>query len=242
MCICQVSYLVMLNRAAIVRIMQFYRGDKSIGAKQLSNQVGQSLDQGKKVLWLVSGGSNIPIAVEVMTALYSHSLENLTIMLSDERYGAIGHPDSNSQQLESAGFKPKGAAFIPVLINKPLSATTAHYTSVVAKELKQNQVIIGQLGIGADGHIAGILPNSPAADVSDALVIGYTAKDFGRITLTFPALRHLNSAFVFAYGADKQTTLAQLKDEEISIKTQPAQILKAIQQTYIYNDELEGMA
>ena len=175
-------------------------------------------------------------------AIDRYPLENLTLMLSDERYGASSHPDSNARQLESAGFNPKEATFIPVLINEPLRITIDRYTQLVTQQFTKNEIIIGQLGIGTDGHTAGILPNSPATKVSDVLVAGYKGKDFCRITLTFPALRQLNSAFVFAYGASKKTALQQLKDETLALETQPAQILKAIPETYIYNDELEGMA
>jgi len=51
------------------------------------------------VLWLVPGGSNIPIAVEAMDMIRKEmsglSLKYLTITLSDERYGSVGHKDSN---------------------------------------------------------------------------------------------------------------------------------------------------
>jgi 6-phosphogluconolactonase/glucosamine-6-phosphate isomerase/deaminase len=222
--------------------MQFYRADVSSGVGQLSELISQSLERHQPLLWLVSGGSNIPIAIKVMSALVSKDLSNLTIMLTDERYGALGHADSNAYQLQAAGFNPQAASFIPVLIGKSLKATVERYANVVEQQFGQHQVIIGQLGIGTDGHTAGILPNSLAADVTDELVTSYAADDFSRITMTFPALRHLTNAFVFAYGPTKQATLNQLKDEVLPLKAQPAQILKAIPDTYIYNEGLEGEA
>ena len=220
--------------------MQFFQADASRGVGQLSDLLNQSLAANHRVLWLVSGGSNIPIENKVMAALARDHLSNLTIMLTDERYGDIGHANSNAQQLIAAGFSPKQAIFIPVLINQSLELTAARYNRLVSQQLERNQITIGQLGIGEDGHTAGILPNSLAATVSDSFVAYYPAQDFSRITLTFPALRLITTAIVFAYGAGKQTALKQLKDEDLPLEVQPAQILKAIPSTYIYNDELEG--
>jgi 6-phosphogluconolactonase/glucosamine-6-phosphate isomerase/deaminase len=177
-----------------------------------------------------------------MSALDQKDQNKLTIMLSDERYGNVGHAGSNAQQLLAAGFNPKGAVFLPVLIDKPLEETVEKYNRLISQWLEQSQIIIGQLGIGADGHTVGILPYSPATAVKEAFVTNYPADDYSRITITFPALRRISTAYVFAYGNSKQFTLKLLKEKDLPLEEQPAQILKAIPITYIYNDELEGEA
>ncbi len=221
--------------------MHFFRTSVSSGVKQLSEQIRQALTENKLVLWLVSGGSNVPITIDVMKTLSGTPLHNLTIMLSDERYGAVGHPDSNAYQLNKSGFDPKEASYLPVLTGQSLEVTADRYNGLLNEQVARHQIIIGQLGIGADGHTSGILPHSPATLVTDKLVTSYVATDFSRITLTFPALKQINLAFVFAFGEAKQPALKRLKDENVAIDDQPAQILKAIPQTYIYNDELEGV-
>ena len=62
------------------------------------------LTAGKKVLWLVSGGSNITASVQLMQNLADDLTKNLTIMAVDERYGLVGHADSNEGQLLAAGL------------------------------------------------------------------------------------------------------------------------------------------
>ena len=47
--------------------------------------------------------------------------DNLVVALVDERYGPVGHPDSNWFKLEIAGFKIKGAKMIPILIGISLA-------------------------------------------------------------------------------------------------------------------------
>src|SRR4051812_16644787 len=103
--------------------MKFIRTE---GTAQLEADLSAKLDgyllEGKKVLWLVPGGSNIPVASRIMSSLHNN-LGNLTVTLTDERYGDIGHADSNQVQYTAAGFDLKGASFIPYLIGEPLEDT-----------------------------------------------------------------------------------------------------------------------
>jgi 6-phosphogluconolactonase/glucosamine-6-phosphate isomerase/deaminase len=219
--------------------MQFIRAEAVRGTEKLTSQLSQLLDK-KPVLWLASGGSNVPIATAVIASLAEGLTERLTIMLIDERFGPAGHDNSNADQLHRAGFNPKRANFITILSDQTWPDTVTQYNKIVQQQFNQHSLIIGQFGIGADGHTAGILPHSPAASVTDQLVTGYQGPDYQRITLTFPALRQIQTAYVFAYGANKLATLQQLKDQNLDLGTQPAQIFKVLTQAYIYNDQLEG--
>lgn len=207
--------------------------------RELGAHLTQFLAAGKRVLWLVPGGSNIPFAVQVMAAIPEDFTKQLTIMLTDERYGPPGHADSNQAQLAAAGFDAKHGKFIPVLDGKPLAATARRYAEAAQQQLTTADTAIGQFGIGADGHIAGILPHSPGTAAMGELAVGYAAPDFVRLTLTFPALRYLETAYAFAYGGSKAAALRQLQSEA-PLDAQPAQILKVIPETYVYNDQMEG--
>src|SRR6185437_1215993 len=80
----------------------------------LAERLVAELSRKQRVLWLVSGGSNIPIEVEVIHKLPAELRPYLTLMY-DERYGPFDHPDSNARQLRAAGFSPDGATFVPAL-------------------------------------------------------------------------------------------------------------------------------
>jgi 6-phosphogluconolactonase/glucosamine-6-phosphate isomerase/deaminase len=169
----------------------------------------------------------------------------LTIIPMDERYGPVGHADSNVRQLFDAGFDPKQAMFIPVLRSLPLTDTIHMFAGRLRQLLDhrnkypESNLIIGQFGIGPDGHTAGILPHSPAAVETTTLAVGYQASDFMRLTLTFSVLRQVDVAFGFAYGASKRAALQQLRDSNLPLEAQPAQILKVTPEVYVYNDQLE---
>lgn len=210
--------------------------DPAPGIVALEQRLMRELLLKKQVLWLIPGGSNIPASVEVMQAIPDELTSGLTILLTDERYGPPGHSDSNWQQLQERGFDPKHAKATPVLQDRlSLEATRTRYDQLLAKAFRKADYIIGQFGVGADGHIAGILPQSPATEATD-FAAAYLAAPYERITMTFPAIKHLNLAFVMAFGVEKQQALEDLADKSLDPSDQPVQIIKQLPQAEVYND------
>jgi 6-phosphogluconolactonase/glucosamine-6-phosphate isomerase/deaminase len=217
--------------------MQFMRQSKEVGQQALAEALLAPLAAGKKVLWLVPGGSNIQVAVEVMSRLTGNE-QNLTITLTDERYGKVGHADSNWQQLIDFGFHTSAATIYPVISEgMTLQETAEAFEAFLRGALDEADVVVGFLGMGADGHTAGILPHSPASDPTNKLVVGYQTEQFDRVTTTFEVLQRLDAAFCFAYGEDKRPALERLQ-QDVPMADQPAQILKHIPEAYVYNDQL----
>lgn len=213
------------------------------GVADLTERLVRELAGGRRVLWLVSGGSNIPVSVQIMDNITRQSQARLSVMLADERYGEVGHDQSNWTQLIRAGFQGGDAKLIPVLeAGLDFQQTIARYNQLVGQAFEEHDLIIAQLGIGADGHIAGILPGSPAAAETKALVAGYRSAPFLRITLTFPALRKITAAYAFAFGNTKRQALSDLRKRTLTPVRQPAQILKRLGEAYLYSDQLEDSA
>jgi len=190
------------------------------------------------VTWLVSGGSNISLAINAFKQLDDDMLSSLTIALVDERYGTASHVDSNFYQLKSAGLDLSRVNNLPVLTDKggSLEETTAEYANALQKLFNSSDHIIGQFGIGPDGHTAGVLPYSPATQATKKLVVGYEADDFSRITITLDAIRIVSKALVFAFGENKREAILNLRDKELSLNEEPAQIFKQLDKAYIIND------
>ncbi len=211
--------------------------DASEGIARLQQRLITELQAGHRVLWLIPGGSNIPFAVEIMDAIDESLTKNLLITLTDERYGDYGHDDSNWQQLLDVDFDPKLATVVTVLGQRKstLEHTTQQFSRRLSELFKQADVVVGQFGMGADGHIAGILPQTVAAH-SKALCIGYETDRFARITMGFSAIRHCDVAYVFAFGREKRAALTALTTEQ-PLATQPAQVLKDLSESYVFNDQ-----
>lgn len=222
--------------------MQIYKvGIPEIAIGPLASKLKSSIYLGP-TLWFVSGGSNIKLAVSIMERIDSELSSNLTIALADERFGPYNHPDSNWSQLMNKGFDPKNARLIETLTRESTSLedTVNRYQNNLLLAMEESTEIIGQFGMGVDGHIAGILPGSVACEEVPNIVIGYESQPFTRITLSLNGIRKLSSAFLIAVGQDKHDQLDKLINQDLPVNVQPAQIIKQVQESYLYNDQMEG--
>jgi len=220
--------------------MQIINAPIETARQVLADNLRQLLLDDKKVLWLVPGGSNIEVVVWVMNQLQGVEAQ-LTIMLTDERYGPVGHKDSNWLQLARAGFEPGQANTVPTLVDGlDLTQTAEYYAKQLRRAFEQSDTSVGFFGMGADGHIAGILPGTVAAGESQALASGYHSEQFDRITMTFPAVKKLDLAYCLAYGSSKSKPLTQLILNDLPVTEQPAQILKIIPLSNVYNDQIRS--
>jgi 6-phosphogluconolactonase/glucosamine-6-phosphate isomerase/deaminase len=213
--------------------------DLGVPIHALRDRLVMELEGGRKVLWLVPGGSNILAVARITRLIPTELTSRLSIMLTDERYGALAHADSNWLQLEQANWEPKHATLLPVLTGENLAATIKHYSNTFGHAVSDADIVIGLFGIGADGHIAGILPDSTAVR-SKELVCAYDSPPYKRLTLTFEAIRKIDAAYAFVFGADKYAALSTLYSQELTLTQQPSQILKQLPEAYIYNNQIEG--
>lgn len=212
----------------------------SLGEDELLATLKTKLSEGKKLLWIVSGGSVIDIAARVMSNLDDNLSKNLQVLLSDERYGEVGHKDSNYAQLVAAGFNKKQAIFESVLVDGlTMEQTKARFTELFINGLVWADQVIGQLGIGEDGHIAGILPNSPVVSSTES-VVAYDSNPYQRISLSLKSLKQIDQTLIFCFGQNKHDALSRLYKGKESLDSLPSMILNQISNVKVYNDQIEG--
>lgn len=216
--------------------MKFVYASPEEAVAEISETIHDGLEYGS-VLLLVSGGSNIQTAVAVCNSL--KPTNKLTIGLIDERYGPIGHPNSNWKQLLDSGLNTKHVRLLPVITSETATLTEASdsYHKRLLKTISESDTVIGIFGIGTDGHTAGILPNSPAIH-SHELVTGFNGPDYPRITITPMAMPAFNAAFLLGHTQNKAAQINRLRDN-LSIEEQPAQALKLIPNLVVYADYMK---
>lgn len=202
----------------------------------LARVLGEQLDSGQRVLWLVPGGSLIGSAVEVSKIIANNpNISNLTVTLTDERYGRPGHPDENWRKLIDAGFALEGARLCPVLQGEDGLVTSAHYAELLESEFGGAGYSVGFFGMGPDSHIAGIKPDSPSVD--EALLTSfYKGEDFERVTITFSAIKHLDEVVVAAKGKEKASAIKALLDDDVPLSKSPAHILRQLPKVSLFTD------
>lgn len=180
------------------------------------------------VLWL-SGGST-PLHLYKILSI-TDSFDPEIIALVDERYGPPGFPDSNEAAIHATGIFDQATKSYTILNGTDINQTSKTYNQVVANLIESHQKQVLIMGVGADGHTAGIFPDIPQ---NDQLVTGYKTayNQFSeRITLTENALVQLaqkNAHFlVIAFGEGKKQALANLLTDHPD-NTQAASLYKKL--------------
>lgn len=223
----------------MIEVVRFPREQvASEAAHHIAKTIAQLLQTGP-TLCLLSGGSvGKEVVPELVKQLHdSDQLGNLHIGLIDERFGEVGHENSNATLLEKAGLTHlthHGAHFYPVLHERfSTSIEAAHAYAIQLQNLLTgcDNRTVGVFGIGSDGHTAGIKPLASGEFarlyVLDVLVVGYTANDFSRITITPDCITQLKSCFVYAADVEKHAVIDRLlSSREESVSVFPAGILR----------------
>lgn len=220
--------------------MRFIKGTAEQATEAIADRLIKLLSTGHSVLWLVSGGSNISIQTEAMQKIPEDLTRKLTIMPVDERYGPYNHTYSNAAQMRRSGFEPKRAEWIDILEgSESLEDTTRLLNDYMARKIAVDDYIFATLGLGAEGHTAGILPHSPALHCTD-FVVSYKADDFIRITLCADTLAaQCDEAIVSAFGETKHQALQKLADSQDDRDSWPGDLLHEISNCTVYNDSIE---
>lgn len=144
----------------------------------------------------------------------------------DERFGAPSHKKSNELMISKTGltkyFEDQNIRFYPMLESeKEIEDASRNYDEALRFIFKYFPKSVGILGIGEDGHTAGI-PAIPEIakkmeDDQSSLVSFYEAEKYGpRITMNFHGLGMLDLIIILVLGQEKREALANMfKEGEI---------------------------
>lgn len=218
----------------------------------LTHKVAKHLIINEPVLLLASGGSSAPIVAEVLQELEKDKLLSpekmkllLMISLIDERFGVEGHLESNWTLLKSLGLEESFATKNPILksntntendLKEATDSFVAFLERAVKKQKNRELHICGIFGIGADGHTAGILPDSPATlEEKNKLAVAYKSEIYTRITISPLFFEYIDYAACWVSGKSKQKVL-QILQTKVPPQIQPAQYLKRCKHCEIYTD------
>jgi 6-phosphogluconolactonase/glucosamine-6-phosphate isomerase/deaminase len=218
--------------------MEFISSNPKDAAKMLAQAICAKLGQGSNTLWLISGGSNISIASAAFRLLKEGGIDlsNLSVTLTDERFGPVGHKDSNWKQLEEAGFDFSAMKSFPVLKGESLEDTVKSWSEDLKKLAGETRTVIAQFGVGDDAHIAGVLPKTIGVRSKD-IAEGYVTEKFVRITLTLEALKGVDIGYAFVFGESKKDAVEEIKAKRASKKEKPAMVLWDMAEAYLVTDQ-----
>ncbi len=215
--------------------MKFIKSDTpDAAAIYIAQTISTKISNDKKVLWLVPGGSAITVAVAASQQIHGVD-SNLYISLTDERPGAVGHPESNWQQLKETGFNYLTREYYEVLHGQSTSQDTTAFAAWLERTISNVDFRIGLFGIGSDGHTAGLLPG--CVSPSGEMVAFYKREEQERISVTPALFSQLDVAVIYAVGAEKKQMLEILASDAPS--DLPLLNLRAAHELIVYNDQVE---
>lgn len=192
------------------------QGDAAI-ADWLASQLRERMDQSDGPVTITVPGGSTPFPI--MEQLLGHDLDwtRLVVWPGDDRIVSEDHAASNTGQLRKL-FEPAGAEVVTL---NEMEAAVPPFA-------------LAWLGMGADGHIASLFPNTDPK-VDDARPVVRLTPDplppeapFDRISLTMPSLLASDRLVFVIRGAEKRSVLDQAiaRDNDLPI----ARLLAAARQ------------
>ncbi len=164
----------------------------------------------------VSGGRT-PGAMLAALAARTVPWEHVHVLQVDERIAPEGDPDRNLGLLRER-FLDRLPGPAPTLHAMPVTAgdpdeAAARYAARLVELAGDPPVLdVVQLGMGADGHTASLVPGDPVLEVTDREVAATgTYQGRRRLTATFPLLARARQRLWLVSGADKAAALARVR-------------------------------
>jgi 6-phosphogluconolactonase/glucosamine-6-phosphate isomerase/deaminase len=204
----------------------------------------------KPVLFLSSGGSSLSLLNNFEYILNP----NITVAMLDER--AYTDPSANnfSQLMQTEFYQQgqnSGGSFINTQMreNETPEEFAERYGNAIKRWIDGNKdgVIIATIGLGGDGHVAGMMPHSLEPELFNELfvdttktVVSYDASgknEFAnRVSVTMPILKKVNYPIVFFHGVNKREPWSRVMADEGELNETPSRILREMKNVEVYCD------
>lgn len=200
------------------------------------------------LLFLTSGGSSFEL------------LENLkiehprfSIGVLDERYSTDSSSNNFVTLFQSQFFKENEKQFLHVIDTRvqngeSLDEFSSRFDTLLKdwKEENSEGVIVATLGMGSDGHIAGIMPYPENAVIFEGLfndprrfVVGYDAESKNkyslRATTNIPFLKEIDFAVGYITGDNKKEAFSRVIGQG-TLHATPARVMHEMKNVTIFTD------
>jgi 6-phosphogluconolactonase len=180
----------------------------------------------------LSGGGTARQCYELL-AVADVDWPEVVVLFGDERWVAVGDPDSNEGMARFAfvdQVMPRAVYSLRHAGDTPDQAAEAY--DGLLRELGSIDLV--HLGLGPDGHTASLFPDSPTLDERERLVVtaGDDLHPHPRLTFTYPALARAKLVVFTVAGAGKHDALSRIEAGE----DLPASRVRAEQIVWLVDD------
>lgn len=202
-------------------------------------------DRGRASFVLTGGGTPKPLYL-LLAADYRHALDwsRVDVFFGDERHVHAAHDHSNYRMARETLLD--GLPLSPDRVHPMPTGSTPDADAHAYEETLRDYFGDGPpafdltlLGMGADGHVASLFPDSPALGETERWVVATqsppTSPVLDRITLTFPAINASRTVLFLVAGATKRDALAAVHSDPDAAP--PAERVEAQDRLLWYVDE-----
>jgi len=151
--------------------------------------------------------------------------QNVEVFFGDERDVPQDHVASNYRMAQRTLLDHVPIELVHIhpmpADSEDIQGAAAEYEKAIRKAVPSDEQGIPRfdlilLGMGGDGHTAGIFPNTEAVGETEKLVVAYRVPVLGRdrMTVTFPLINAARNVILFVTGADKADAVAKLLDND----------------------------
>ncbi len=170
--------------------------------------------RGEAVIVLTGGGSGIALLKRVGERAGEIDWSKVRLYWGDERYVPAADDERNEKQAREALLDHID---IPAANVHPMAASDGEFgDDIAAAAAAYEQVLPAEfdvhlLGMGGEGHINSLFPDTPAVRETERLVVPVTDSPKPpprRISLTLPAVRRARQVWLVVSGAAKADAVA----------------------------------
>lgn len=188
-------------------------------AAWLEQRLGAALAASSGTVAITIPGGSTPFPILALLADSAVEWRRIAVWPGDDRIVAEDHPASNVGRIRAA-LEPLGARVV-----------------ALTEDAQPPHFALTWLGMGADGHIASLFPNTDPRAETAARVVRLTPDPlppeapFDRLSLTIPALLDSDELLFVIRGADKRALFEAAVRGEHDLPV--ARLLRAAQQSAV---------
>ena len=199
---------------------------------RLQELIGKFIQDNEKFSLGLSGGSTPRFFYQNFANTYQEN-SDISLWTIDDRHVPINDEISNQRMINEIFSKTK-MKILELQFNENPYMSADEYSKLVLSNIQNFNSAI--LGVGDDGHIASLFPNTTAMNNKS---IGFVANEVNilskwRITSTFELLSNIENVYLLVTGENKSDILKEIgKDNELPVN----QLIKHRKKTVLVTDQ-----
>ena len=181
-------------------------------SKLLLELISQQINESEKISIGLSGGNTPQLFYELFAKKFQ-KYDNISLWTVDERHIKTSENISNQNMINSI-FNDSKLDVIEYVYDKDPRVSAENYTNKVIEKIDKFDIAV--LGVGDDGHIASLFPDSKALDSNKK---GFVENEVNiltkwRITSTYKLLTDVDYLYLFVTGENKKEIIQKIGNED----------------------------